>query len=471
MIFLNKSFKFLVKVIQTNLKFLRVGAKLISLKKLANFNQFIDSLKEFLDVHITSISIPSPIINHRLDKALNERNKLLYLANEAYHLGRFEEYKINILKSQFIEDEEAVARGLNPNSIRFIGSSILDSIGHTFAALSTRALMKKSCDTPVKEYLIIESDGTKDNYSSYWREYFPVTSVPKVHQSVIESGFWPIYESIAAARTNRGILEHRELHNYYAKQSEETHFTPLLKLSQEKLQEGYRILNGLGIKQAEWFVTLHVRELGSVDYGRNAKIHTYIDAINFIISQGGKVIRIGSNSSTKLPNIHGLIDLSQVPKITNWFDVFLISESRLFIGTTSGPQFVAYSFGVPMLWTNAPDIANALYFPKSVVLPKLVLTSTNKLYSLKQMLTSPVGWCDGNINSLTSKEGVKLGLHWKDNDPQDIVDGVKDFFENSFLEQNNLQARWNSEIRQVNTSHNTQVGSSFINRWGNELFH
>ena len=470
MALLNKSYKFLVKVIQINLKFLRVGVKLISLKKLANFNQFIGSLKDFLDVYITTISVPSPIINHRLDKALTERNKLLYLANEAYQLGRFNEYKKHILESNFIEDEEAVARGLNPNSLRFIGSSILDSIGHTFAALSTRALMKKSGDTPVKDYLIIESDGMKDNYSSYWREYFPVTSVPKVHQSVIESGFWPIYESIASARTNRGILEHRELHNYYAKQSEDTRSTPLLKLSQEKLQEGYRILNSFGIKQAEWFVTIHVRELGSIDYGRNAKIHSYLEAINFIISQGGKVIRIGSNSSTKLPKIHGLIDLSQVPKITNWFDVFLISESRFFIGTTSGPQFVAYSFGVPMLWTNAPDIANALYFPKSVVLPKLVLTSTNKPYSLKEMLSSPVGWCDGNINSLTSTEGVKLGLYWKDNDPQDITDGVKDFFENNFLEQNDLQAKWNSEIKQVNASYNTPVGSSFINRWGNDLF-
>jgi len=465
-----KSYKFLVKVTEINLKILRVGLKLISLKKLSNFNLFVNSLKDFLDVYIISISAPSPVLNHRLDKALTERNKLLVLANEAYHLGRFDDYKKHTLESNFIEDETARSRGFNPISFRFIGSSILDSIGHTFAGLSMRALMKKYGDASVKEYLIIESDNIKIDYASYWSEYFPITKVPKVHQSVIESGFWPIYESIATVRTNRGILEHRELHNYYAKQSQKNDSTPLLKLPQEKLQEGYRILNSIGIKKSDWFVTLHVRELGDIAYGRNANIYSYLEAINFIISQGGKVIRIGANSSTKLPEIQGLIDLSQVPKITNWFDVFLISESRIFIGTTSGPQFVAYSFGVPMLWTNAPDIANALYFPRSVVLPKLVIDSKDKPYSIKEMLSSPVGWSDGKIDWITSKEGAKLGLRWKDNDPKDIVEGVKDFLENEFLEENDLQLKWNSEIKQINSSGNTPVGSSFINRWGDNLF-
>jgi hypothetical protein len=123
-----------------------------------------------------------------------------------------------------------------------------------------------------------------------------------------------------------------------------------------------------------------------------------------------------------------------------------------------------------MLWTNAPDIANAHYFPKSVVLPKLVVDSRNKIYSLKEMLSSSVGWTDGKIDWLTSKEGSKLGLHWKDNDPKDIIGGVKDFFENKFLEETDLQLRWNSEVKQVNSSGNTPVGSSFIHKWGKDLF-
>jgi putative glycosyltransferase (TIGR04372 family) len=471
-----KIYRFLLKIADINLRILQIGLKLIKLKKISNFSAFFNSLKDFLDVYVISILDPSPMkyrldkMNHYFDKALTERNKLLYLSYEAYQQGKFDDYKKYTLESNFIEDETARSRGFNPMSFRFIGSNILDSIGHTFAALSMRTLMKKFGDAPVREYLIIDSNNTKNDYSSHWSEYFPVTKVPRMHQKVIENGFWPIYESVSTVRTNRGILEHRELHNYYAKQGQKNHSRPPLKLQQEKLQEGYRILNSIGIKQSDWFVTLHVRDSGDISYGRNANINSYLEAINFIISQGGKVIRIGASSSTKLPEIHGLIDLSQVRKFTNWLDVFLISESRLFICTTSGPQFVAYSFGVPMLWTNAPDIANTYYFPKSVVLPKLVIDSRDRLYSLNEMVSSRVGWIDGRIDSLKTKEGVKLGLHWKNNDPKDIVEGVKDFFENEFLEENNLQFRWNSAIKQVNSSGNTPVGSSFINRWGNELF-
>jgi hypothetical protein len=104
------------------------------------------------------------------------------------------------------------------------------------------------------------------------------------------------------------------------------------------------------------------------------------------------------------------------------------------------------------------------------VLPKLVIDSKDKPYSIKEMLSSPVGWSDGKIDWITSKEGAKLGLRWKDNDPKDIVEGVKDFLENEFLEENDLQLKWNSEIKQINSSGNTPVGSSFINRWGNNLF-
>ena len=471
-----KIYRYLLKIADLNLRILKIGLKLIRLKKIVNFSTFFNSLKDFLDVYVTSISEPSPMkyrldkMNHSLDKALTERNKLLYLSYEAYQLGKFDDYKKYTLESNFIEDETARSRGFNPVSLRFIGSNILDSIGHTFAALSMRTLMKKFGDAPVNDYFIIDSNNTKNDYSSHWSEYFPITKVPRMHQKVIENGLWPIYESVSTVRTNRGIIEHRELHNYYAKQSQKKHSRPLLKLQQEKLQEGYRILSSIGVKQSDWFVTLHVRDSGDIAYGRNANVTSYLAAINFIISQGGKVIPIGAGSSTKLPEIPGLIDLSQVRKFTNWLDVFLISQSRMFICTTSGPQFVAYSFGVPMLWTNAPDIANAHYFPKSVVLPKLVIDSRNKLYSLHEMVSSQVGWIDGRIDSLSSKEGVKLGLQWKNNDPKDIVEGVKDFFENEFLEENDLQIRWNSAIKQVNSSGNTPVGPSFINRWGNELF-
>ena len=471
-----RTYKSLLNLAELNLRILRVGLKLIRLKRLSNFGAFLNSFKDFLDVYITSISEPSPLkyrldkMNHCLDNALTERNKLLYLSYEAYQLGKFDDYKKYVLESYFIEDETARSRGFNPASLRFIGSNILDSIGHTFAALSMRTLMKKFGDAAVKEYLIIESNDTENDYSSHWSEYFPITKVPRMHQKVIENGFWPIYESVSAVRTKRGIFEHRELHNYYAQLSQKNHSGPLLKLQQEKLQEGYRILNSIGVKKSDWFITLHVRDSGDITYGRNANVYSYLEAINFIISQGGKVIRIGGNSSTKLPEMHGLIDLSQVRKLTNWLDVFLISESRLFIGTTSGPQFVAYSFGVPMLWTNAPDIANTFYFPKSVVLPKLVVDSRNKIYSLKDMLSSSVGWTDGKIDWLTSKEGSKLGLHWKDNGPEDIIGGVKDFFENEFLEESDLQLRWNFEVKQVNSSGNTPVGSSFIHKWGKDLF-
>ena len=73
-------------------------------------------------------------------------------------------------------------------------------------------------------------------------------------------------------------------------------------------QESKNLLKPLGIDlQRDWFVTLHARESGYAEnknsereFFRNGNIDDYNLAIDFIIKSGGKVVRVGDKSMSKI---------------------------------------------------------------------------------------------------------------------------------------------------------------------------
>lgn len=129
---------------------------------------------------------------------------------------------------------------------------------------------------------------------------------------------------------------------------------PLLKMPEVDVDQGWAKLAEFGIPRDRWFVTIHVRENGAVSGTvddmtsiRNARLADYGPAVEAIIEAGGHPIRIdrvGAESS-----VPGMIDVAGAP---DWFDVFLISQCRFFMGMNSGPAWVAGTFGVPALLTN-----------------------------------------------------------------------------------------------------------------------
>ena len=142
------------------------------------------------------------------------------------------------------------------------------------------------------------------------------------------------------------------------------------------------------------FVTLHVRgrdikkENAKSINGRNAFILNYKKAIEFIISQGFNVIRLGDYNSFPLPFINGFIDLTQ-QKYSKNLDIKLLSNTKFLIGTSSGPINIPPMFGKPVLLTNAVNPRLNFRYPNSFLTPKVWINkNTQKEIAYEDLLRS-----------------------------------------------------------------------------------
>ena len=208
---------------------------------------------------------------------------------------------------------------------------------------------------------------------------------------------------------------------------EEENRPPLLTLSPAHEERGRRNMRDLGIPGDAWFVSLHVRESGAHgetmpwDHNalRNARIEDYFPAIEAITARGGWVVRIGDPSMTPLPPMERVIDYVHTDVRSDWMDLFCCSQCRFLIGTCSGPDSVAFTFGVPVIGTN--------WFPMG-----FWPNSTKDLFVHKLLRRRD----DGRF--LDIREAVEpplAGMHWPkyyddrglevlDNTPDDITGAV-----------------------------------------------
>jgi len=448
--------------------FVATFSKILKSGKPSNAVRFIKHLQESLSIFAESIPGDKLTEKTSVRSGIQERNALWKLADAAYHQSEWELSNTFLYEADDLEDNYAKRLGFDPLGFRLIGSNLLESIGHTFAGLSMRASMIQLGESPVREYWIMDSK--KRSHADYWKEYFPIVEVSDTARIVMEQALWPILESIQTVRTKNGSIEHRFVHNTFAKLRELKIKDPHIKLSESHRIRGYEFLNAFGISDNDWFVAIHVRESNDSLYGRNANIHDYTKAIQYIIGLGGKVIRIGDETMRSLGHIDGLIDLTRLGAGFDWLDLFVVAESRFFICTTSGPQFVGYSFGTPMLWTNAPDVGKALYFPNTLMLPKLVINESNRILSLNEMLESPCGWSDSRIDLIKNSSGETESLRWKDNEPEDILNGVQEVLSIGFENISTHQREWMCRMDKLNSSGYTKISSAFSERWSAYLF-
>ena len=445
-------------------------SRILKSKQPSHLLRFIKYVQETLYVFIDSIPINISAEKIPIASGIQQRNNLWKLADSAYHQSEWEFSNTLLYQADDIEDYYGKSLGFDPLDFRIIGSNLLESIGHTFAGLSMRATMMELGESPVRRYWVLDSQKQKQSHTDYWKKYFQVVRVSETARIVMEQSLWPLMESIQTVRTRSGSVEHRFVHNTFAKLRETKIKEPHLRLSEEDRTRGYEFLKTFGISDSDWFVAIHVRESRDPLYGRNANIQDYIKSIEFIIGLGGKVIRIGDKNMRPLDDMDGLIDLTRLEEGFDWLDLFVIAESRFFICTTSGPQFVGYSFGTPMLWTNAPDIGKALYFPNTLLLPKLIMNQSGRILTLRQMLESPYGWSDSRIDSIRGVSGEIQNMRWKDNEPDDILSGVKEVISMGFENTSASQREWMHEMDKLKNSGYTKVSATFLERWSTHLF-
>ncbi len=236
---------------------------------------------------------------------------------------------------------------------------------------------------------------------------------------------WHNFERLDIIKTFSGFIDPYMLVDEIFSKLDSRPETPLIDLGETYMQAARKKLVDLGLPKDAWFVGLHIRNAGSQPNRRNQPNESYIPAIERINRLGGWVIRIGDATMAPLSESKMFIDLARGPKHFNFLHPYVLAASRFFIGTTSGPSFVAPFFGTPCLITNVTSIGrNTLRSSKnSIYLPKKVNSGDLGTLSLNKTLRSPEGF-----GELSLRELSKFGLSLQPNTAQEIDAAVNEMY-------------------------------------------
>jgi putative glycosyltransferase (TIGR04372 family) len=201
---------------------------------------------------------------------------------------------------------------------------------------------------------------------------------------------------------------------------------PLLRIKEEHREKGFKILEKLGVPRGSFFVSLHVRDgstgRNGLRNGRNCDINSYVPAIKSITECGGYVFRMGDRTMKPLPEMPQVIDYAISPYKSDWMDVFLWACSRFFVSTTSGPNMIPPTFGVPQLWTNAVSFGSLPQLANTLLIPKLWYSQAKqRLLTFSEMLGCPAGWCE--------RPSLGDDLVLVDNSAEELEAGVREMLE------------------------------------------
>lgn len=213
-------------------------------------------------------------------------------------------------------------------------------------------------------------------------------------------------------------------------------------IDQAKELAGLKCAVELGIQSSDWYVCIHVRESGywadiHTAAHRNANIENYIEAIEYIVSLGGKVVRMGDPSMNKLPEIKNVIDYPFSPYKSALMDLYLIKNCSLFIGMQSGLYDLANLFYKPIILTNMTGWLFAYPQKKGDlgIFKNMYCTKSKRFISLQERLD--LGWEGAKHNDFNSQ------FEFYENTPDEILQVVKEYFSDTERQCSDLQYRFN----------------------------
>jgi putative glycosyltransferase (TIGR04372 family) len=256
-------------------------------------------------------------------------------------------------------------------------------------------------------------------YVSYWEKYFSRITNPRAI-SYLGPLSQSLREDLSVVRTDKGTQSFVEFGSDVQSRWEADGRGPLLKLTAEHRERGYRLLRELGIPEGAWFVGLHVRESKDrMRDVRDANITTYRLAIAEIAKRGGWVLRMGDRNMRPLPPPPNTIDYALSAKREDWMDVFVWAEGRFFIGTGSGPQMIPPTFGKPVAIANYGPIPTIVAGKDDILLPKHYWREKDSRYlTLAERMSHEYGFRE-SIEAFAT-----MGIRVVDNAPEELRDLV-----------------------------------------------
>jgi putative glycosyltransferase (TIGR04372 family) len=170
-----------------------------------------------------------------------------------------------------------------------------------------------------------------------------------------------------------------------------------VRLSDRDEVRALRQAEAFGITASTRLVTLHVRESGFHSKPdkpelvsmstRNAKIETYHRAVDFLVHEGFRVVRIGDPTMRPLQR-YGVVDLATSKQRTELLELYCLLKSEFLLGCESGLLGVSYLVNTPFLNVNATDPVSS-YPVRSdglYILKRVMERHGKRVLSLSEML-------------------------------------------------------------------------------------
>ncbi|KQZ01906.1 hypothetical protein ASD45_14385 [Pseudolabrys sp. Root1462] len=188
-----------------------------------------------------------------------------------------------------------------------------------------------------------------------------------------------------------------------------------------------RARSGWGMSLGDWYVCLHLRDAshygerrGAGQTHRNSDVQTYLEAIKYITSQGGWVIKLGGPRSPELPKMDRLIDYARSDERSELFDLHLLRNCKFFIGTTSGLTNVAVSFGIPSALVNCITTDAQLWGDQVRFVLKTVRLPAGDEVTQRELTSTPWRW-----RVFSSEVLAANGAVLQDNTADEVLEIVK----------------------------------------------
>lgn len=198
---------------------------------------------------------------------------------------------------------------------------------------------------------------------------------------------------------------------------------------------------------------LHVRtplfHNSTADSFRNSNIENYYDAIRYIITLGGAVVRMG-DPLPYVERIEGFINYPNSPEKSEEMDLFLIKNCKLFIGTTSGIHDTALLFGVPLLSVNTNDYIFVKPYKEcdSYIYKHIFSKEKNRVLTFKEVLDEPF-FIHSNLEVASNMKKFNDTYEFIENSSEDILTAVRNMIhslENNSYPRNNAQIKFKHHL-------------------------
>lgn len=169
-------------------------------------------------------------------------------------------------------------------------------------------------------------------------------------------------------------------------------------------------------------ICIHVREVGfysehnNLRYGRNANIDDLNDSIDWLISQGNFVVRLGDKSMRKLKSRENLFDYAHSPIKSEENDIIIPSKSVMMVCGNSGYTIFPINFGIPAAYINHMPLGCTPWNKKAFLIHKKYYCKKKERYlHYDEIIPPPLG----HVESLSffKKHNIQL----IDNTPIEIL--------------------------------------------------